>query len=177
MHPSDDRVLAPFVPSSDALCAAALEAVSANRSDTVLDLGSGTGNLLVAAVSAFAVARVIGYELDAGRRITTLNRLDRLTPCRQFTFAIRGEDANLARPEDLREATIVFVYLLTVSNERLRPMLEAYLRPGSRVISHDFPFVQWQEDKCLDFDKDLYQHRIWVYTMGPALLKHSVNHI
>ena len=67
---------------------------------------------------------------------------------------------------DLSKATVVTVYLLSSSNEQLRPKLEKELQPGSRVISHDFQFKGWTPTATEEVNGSGRTHRIYLYKMG-----------
>ncbi len=67
---------------------------------------------------------------------------------------------------DLHDADVVTLYLLTSSNERLRPVLEAQLKPGARVVSHDFEIRGWKPDQTDKMLVDGRPHMIYVYKMN-----------
>ena len=104
----------------------------------VYDLGSGDGRIVIAAAQKYQ-AHAVGVELrgdlckSTQARIAALGLADRIT-------LIHG---NLLKV-DLSPADVVTLYLLTSSNERLRPNLEKYLKPGARVVSNDFEIRGWK---------------------------------
>ena len=67
---------------------------------------------------------------------------------------------------DLRPATVVTLYLLTSSNERLKPNLEKYLKPGVRVVSNDYPIRGWKESRLVMVRTGSAEHRIYLYKIG-----------
>lgn len=111
--------------------------------DTVYDLGSGDGRLVIAAAQRFG-ARGVGVEIDAklvqDSREAALRAgvADRVTFLWQDLFQT-----------DIRPATAVTLYLLPEVNLRLRPRLLAELRPGTPVVSHDFDMGDWTPDRTL----------------------------
>ena len=67
---------------------------------------------------------------------------------------------------DLSPATVVTMCFLTNSNERLRPNLEKYLKPGSRVVSNEFPIKGWKPPAVVHVKTGNMEHTIYVYEMG-----------
>ena len=68
---------------------------------------------------------------------------------------------------DLRPADVVTIYLLTASNELLRPNLERDLKPGARVVSHDFEIRGWKPSAVEKLEAEGRPRTIYVYEMGP----------
>jgi hypothetical protein len=67
---------------------------------------------------------------------------------------------------DLSPADVVTMYFLTGSNERLRPALEKYLKPGARVVSNQFPIKGWKPAEVVHVKDGSMEHTIYVYAMG-----------
>jgi ribosomal protein L11 methylase PrmA len=123
---------------------AMLEAAKVGPGDVVYDLGCGDGRIVVAAASRYG-ARGVGVDLDPERiREATDNAAragvtDRVTFLRQDLFAT-----------DVRAATVVALYLSPEINLRLRDTLRRDLRPGSRVVSHQFDMGDWLPERALE---------------------------
>ncbi|MBW2523590.1 MAG: class I SAM-dependent methyltransferase [Deltaproteobacteria bacterium] len=106
--------------------------------DVVFDLGCGDGRIVIRAAQQRG-ARGVGIDLDeklvaaAGRRAREAGVADRVK--------FRAQDATKA---DFSTATVVTLYLLPESNALLRPLLDEQLRPGARVISHDYTIEGWR---------------------------------
>jgi SAM-dependent methyltransferase len=132
---------APFVPTPLLVVEKMLELAQVDKHDTVYDLGSGDGRIVIMAAEKFE-ARAVGVELDdelfkqSSARIAQLGLEKRAKILHANLF-----DTNL------RHATVVTLYLLTIVNERLRPKLEKELRPGARIVSHDFQVPGWKPEK------------------------------
>jgi SAM-dependent methyltransferase len=109
--------------------------------DVVYDLGSGDGRLVIAAAREFG-ARAVGVEIDAPlvqtsrEHARTSGVADRATFLWQDLFVT-----------DLQPATVVAIYLRDDVNLKLRPKLLSELRPGSRLVSHDFGMGDWEPDR------------------------------
>jgi ribosomal protein L11 methylase PrmA len=120
--------------------------------DTLYDLGAGTGALVFRAVRLYGV-RAVGVEVEPIR--VAILRLRRAFFPRRDRVTIRwGNLFDL----DFREATVVAAFLWPGAMERLRPKLEAELRPGARVVSHCHEIPGWVAAKY-DRATDVYLYR------------------
>jgi ribosomal protein L11 methylase PrmA len=133
-----------YVPTPQDVVEDMLRLADVRKGDVLYDLGSGDGRIPVTAAKKYGV-RAIGIDIDPDR-IKEANanaRRNRVTKLVQF------------RQQDLfetsfREATVVTLYLLPDLNLKLRPRLLAQLRPGARVVSHQFDMGDWKPDKTLE---------------------------
>jgi SAM-dependent methyltransferase len=130
--------LAPFVPSPMKVVEEMLKLAGANKSDRVYDLGSGDGRIVIMAAEKFG-AQSVGIELDETLVAQSRARIKEL----KLEDRARILHGNIYEA-DLSKATVVTLYLLTSVNERLKPILEKRLRPGTRVVSHDFQVPGWE---------------------------------
>ncbi|MBL8178879.1 MAG: class I SAM-dependent methyltransferase [Bryobacterales bacterium] len=151
------KSLAPFVPSPQNIVEKMLEAAQLKPGETVFDLGCGDGRVLVTAARQFR-AKAVGIELSPkiaqmARDIIKQQKLD------GDASVIEG---NLLEV-DLSKADVVTLYLLTESNSRLRPNLEKYLKPGARVVSHDFEIKGWKPVRVEEVQAHRRSHKIYVY--------------
>ena len=135
-----------FVPTPEEVVEAMLRLAEFGPNDIVYDLGSGDGRIPIAAARRFG-ARGVGIDLDpklvaqAARTAGEAGVGDRVTFVEADIF-----DA------DISNATVVTLYLLTSINERLRPKLLKELRPGTRVVSHQFRMGDWQPEREIVVD-------------------------
>jgi len=109
--------------------------------DVVYDLGSGDGRIPIAAARDHG-ARGVGIELDA--RLVALARCNARAAGVDKRVEFREQDLFKA---DLREATVVTLFLLPEMNRQLKAKLLAELKPGSRVVSHRFDLGDWLPDR------------------------------
>ena len=128
----------PFVPTPDEVVAGMLALAGVRAGDVVYDLGCGDGRIVIAAARRRGV-RAVGIDIDP-RRIAEAEAGARRAGVADRTRFVRQDlfDA------DLREATVVTLYLLPSLNVRLRPKLLAELAPGTRVVSHGFDMGDWK---------------------------------
>jgi precorrin-6B methylase 2 len=134
-----------FVPTRELVIEAMLKAANVTPNDVVYDLGCGDGRIVVAA--AKLGARAVGIDIDP-QRIKEANEnaaKNGVTDKVQF----RQEDLFEA---DIREATVVTLYLLPSLNVKLRPRLMEQLRPGTRIVSHDFDMGDWAPEQTISVD-------------------------
>jgi len=134
-----------------------LGAVTAD--DVVYDLGSGDGRIVISAARDRG-ARGVGFEIDPALVAQAVERARRLGLADRVTF--RQDDLFQA---DLREATVVTLYLSPGLNHRLRPKLLSELRPGSRVVSHSFDMGDWAPTQTLQVTSNEGTHTIYLWVV------------
>jgi SAM-dependent methyltransferase len=140
----------PYIPSTRSNVDEMLRLADVKPSDVVFDLGSGDGRIVIAAAKEWG-ARGVGIEIDP--ELVKLSAANAAQAGVADRAVFRQGDVLKA---DLREATVVTIYLLTSLVERLQPRLYAELRPGTRVIAHDYPFAGWQPDRKVNISKTYY---------------------
>lgn len=154
---TDPKVLAPFVRTDPSIIDAALDLAGVGPGDTFFDLGCGEGDVLVSA--AKRGAKVVGIELSPERVLMSKAALVR--------HNLAGEVLEQAIQEtSLISASCVFVYLLTTSNTKIRSILMRDLKPGARIISHDFPFQGWTPERVIDVSDGDRDHQVYLYIHG-----------
>ena len=121
-----------FVPSPDSVVDAMLKLARVTAADVVYDLGSGDGRIPITAAQAYG-ARGVGIEIDPIRIREANDNLKKAGVGDRVRFV--QQDLFEA---DIREATVVTLFLLTRLNQQLMPKLKRELRPGTRVVSHQF---------------------------------------
>jgi SAM-dependent methyltransferase len=127
----------PYVQTPAEVVTEMLRLAGVNGNDLVYDLGSGDGRLVIAAARDFG-ARGVGIEIDPRLVAQSAESARRAGVADRVSF--RAGDLF---DTDLSDATVVTLYLSPELNLRLRPKLLHELRPGSRIVSHDFPMDDW----------------------------------
>ena len=145
-----------WLPTPDAMVTRMLQAAKTTRDDVVYDLGAGDGKIPIAAAKAFG-ARAVGIEYDRDLAALARRNAERAGVADRVTI-VQGDIFN----EDFTRATVVTLYLLASANARLRPTLMQQLRPGSRIVSHNFPIGDW-EPNVVDNFTDLGGRRRTLY--------------
>jgi SAM-dependent methyltransferase len=129
-----------YVPTSHETVAAMLRIGEVRAGDVVYDLGSGDGRIPIAAAKRFG-ARGLGVDVNPVRIEEA--RANAKAAGVEHLVEFRREDLFQT---DLREATVITLYLLPELNERLKPRLLA-LKPGTRIVSHAWDMGDWKPEK------------------------------
>jgi SAM-dependent methyltransferase len=131
----------PYVTTPDSVTAAMLELAAVKAGDHVIDLGSGDGRIVIAA--ALRGATGLGVEIDPGLVAESIANAGRAGVAGRARFL----EQDLFKT-DLAPATVVTMYLLPEVNLQLRPAILA-LRPGTRIVSHDWDMGDWKPDRSV----------------------------
>jgi predicted RNA methylase len=153
--------IAPFVPSPVQVIEFMFKLAGLKAGEVLFDLGAGDGRTVILAAKSFG-ARAVGVELREDLAKKALNTIhesglsDRVTIVNGDMFSV-----------NLTSADVIFLYLTTSANEKIRPKLEADLRKGVRVVSHDYEIVGWRplrvENYCENPKLGYPSHTIYLY--------------
>jgi hypothetical protein len=136
----------PYVQTPQNVVDKMLEVAKVNADDYVIDLGSGDGRMIITAARRYG-ARGFGVDLDK-RLVTLSNRL-----AAKAGVADRAQFfARDLYETDVSPASVVTIYLLPEVNLMVRPKLLSTLKPGTRVVSHDYDFGEWPPDLTFTMD-------------------------
>ncbi len=159
--PKDDIVVI-YVPTPDEVVDKMAELAEIGKDDVVFDLGCGDGRMVCRAVARHRAKRGVGIDIDP----------ERVTDSKATAAKYKVEDSvafrqgDILKPiEDLAQATVVMLYMGDDIGERLSPILRATLKPGSRVVSHQFSLGDWKPDKSITVqggDMIDYELHLWV---------------
>src|SRR5215470_17646726 len=139
----------PFVPTRQEVVEQMLRLAEVKPEDVVYDLGCGDGRIVVTAAQKFG-ARGVGVDIDPQRVAEANANAKRAGVEKRVAFKL--DDLFQA---DIHEATVVTLYLLPDVNLRLKPKLLRDLKPGTRVVSHDFNMGDdWQPEKTVRVGSD-----------------------
>ena len=144
--PEEYKSSIPYVPTPQSVVDAMLKLADVGKDDVIYDLGSGDGRIPVTAAQRYG-ARGIGIEIDpelvqeANQNAKTAGVSDRVQFRQQDLFQT-----------DMSEATVVTLYLLTENNLKLRPKLLQELKPGTRIVSHNYGMGDWKPDRVEQVD-------------------------
>lgn len=153
--------LAPFVPTPQDVVEKMLNMAQVSAKDVVYDLGSGDGRLVITAAKSFG-ARGVGIDIDPAR--IAESRANAKTAGVEHLVEFRQQDA---LSTDLSQATVVTLYLLSSSNVKLRPRLLQQLKPGARIVSHQFGMGDWAPDKVETFtDANGTSRTLYLWTVA-----------
>jgi SAM-dependent methyltransferase len=151
----------PYVPTPQTVVDEMLKLGNITKNDVLYDLGCGDGRIVITAAQKFGV-RGVGVDIDP-ERIKESNAnakkagvTDRVKFLRQDLFKT-----------DFGEATVMTLYLLPEVNVKLRPRLLKELKPGTRIVSHDFDMGDWKPDKTVQVHSPDQEHTLF-YWVIPA---------
>jgi ubiquinone/menaquinone biosynthesis C-methylase UbiE len=138
-----------------------LKLADVKKSDTVYDLGSGDGRIVIAAAKIYG-ARGVGIDIDPRRIRESQNKAKKAGVER----LVRFEEKDLFKA-DIHEATVVTLFLLSTLNYQLRPKLLQDLQPGTRIVSNTFSMGDWPPDKEVTVEtsrkNDLLSRKLYLW--------------
>jgi protein-L-isoaspartate O-methyltransferase len=137
------KKIVPYVPTDQDVVAKMLELAEVKKGDVVYDLGSGDGRIVITAAKKYGV-KAIGFEIDPQRIKESRENIRKAGVGK--LVEIRQQDILTV---DVSGASVVTMYLLPEVNLKLRPTLLKQLKPGSRVVSHDFDMGDWAPEKTV----------------------------
>jgi hypothetical protein len=138
----------PYVPTPQTVVDAMLDLARVGPADFVIDLGSGDGRIVLSSATRHK-ASGMGVDIDgelvdlANASARRLGIAERVRFVQQDVFAT-----------DISRATVLTLYLLPGMMEALRPKLLKELKPGTRIVSHDFDFGEWKPDRTIEVKTD-----------------------
>ncbi len=157
---SDAEDLAPYVPTPQAVVDEMLRVAGVTETDVIYDLGCGDGRFIITAAKRYG-ARGVGIDIDKQRIAESVTNAREAGVEHLVKFI--EMDATKA---DVSEATVVTLYLLPESNALLRPQFEAQLKPGTRVVCHNYTMPGWEDKETASLtitDENGEEHSIFAY--------------
>jgi SAM-dependent methyltransferase len=143
---ADDARVAPYADTPSSVVEAMLSMARVGPADMVVDLGSGDGRLVIAAVRTFGARGALGVDINEAFVAHARGKAAEAGVADRARFEVRDLFTT-----DVSGATVVTVYLFPAAMPRLRDKLRAELAPGTRVVVHDFPFPGWAADRIARF--------------------------
>jgi hypothetical protein len=137
----------PYVPTPWVIVDEILKLGGVGPNDFVVDLGSGDGRLVLTAVTRYKARGGFGVDIEAPLVEGANERARKEGVANRVRFHVRD-----LFETNVSEASVVTLYLLPTSVPKLEPKLLAELAPGSRVVSHDYPFPDWPHDRYVKLD-------------------------
>lgn len=149
-----------YVPTPHDVVAKMLELAQVSKTDIVYDLGCGDGRIVVSAAKQFG-CRGVGFDINPVRVAESVENVRK----NRVASLVQIKEADIFA-QDLRPASVVTLYLLPQLNVRLIPQLEK-LKPGSRIVSHDFDMEGVKPDRVVTVNsqEDGVEHHIYLWTV------------
>lgn len=158
----------PYVPTPNEVVTQMLQIANVKKGDVLYDLGSGDGRIVITAAQKYGT-RGVGIDINP-ERISEANANARAA---KVTDLVQFRQQDLFKT-DLSEATVVTLYLLPDINVKLRPQLFRQLKPGTRIVSHDFDMGEWKPERVVQVQGPNRQHTVYYWVVPktiPANLK------
>jgi protein-L-isoaspartate O-methyltransferase len=157
-QPSTEK-LAPYYPTPELVVEKMLSLAGTKAGEKMFDLGSGDGRIVIMAAEKFK-ADATGIEFDKDLYQQSSDRIKKLGLASRARI-IHGDILK----QDYSSADVITVYLLPLSNDKVRPILDKQLKKGTRIVAHDFEFSDWTPIKTFDIDDDGEgrSHRLYLY--------------
>ena len=160
LKPLDREPEVPYVPTHDMIVAEMRKVAKVGKNDVLYDLGSGDGRIPITAAKKFGT-RGVGVDIDPARVTEARANAVKAGVADKVTF--KQQDLF---ETDIKEATVVTLYLLPEVNLRLRPKLLADLKPGTRIVSHNYDMGDWKPLQTLTV-KVPEEHTIYYWVVPP----------
>ena len=151
--------LAPYYPTPETIVERMLELGELKAGEKMFDLGSGDGRIVIMAARKYH-ADATGVELDNDLVIQSTAKIKQLG-LQQTAHIINGDILK----QNYSSANLITVYLLPESNIKVRPILEAQLKKGTRIVAHDFEIGGWTPLKTVTIpdDGEGRSHTLFLY--------------
>ena len=149
----------PYVPTPDAVVAEMLKAANVTKNDVLYDLGSGDGRIVITAAQRFG-ARGVGIDLDPIR----VKEAEDNAKAAGVTDKVRFMTGDIF-DADIRQATVVTMYLLPDVNMKLRPKLLSDLKPGTRIVSHNYDLGDWKPKSHTSLEVSGTRHDVYFWVV------------
>ena len=151
--------LAPYYPTPETIVEKMLQMGGLKAGEKMFDLGSGDGRIVIMAAQRFH-ADATGIEFDDDLWRQSSERIKSLG-LQKTARIIHGDILK----QDFSSADLVTVYLLPVSNEKIRPLLEKQLKKGTRLVAHDFGIAGWtaEKEEHIEDDGEGRSHTLYLY--------------
>jgi uncharacterized protein (TIGR03000 family) len=160
-----DKVFCRWIPTPDDVVDQMCELAKVGPNDVVLDPGCGDAVILLRAVQNFRAKRARGIDIDT--KLVQVAQKNVATAGWKDKVAIKEGDALQMTAEDLKDVTVVALYMGDELNNRMRPLLWQHLPVGARVVSHRFLMGDWAPDQSITVkgaDGDDYLLHLWTIT-------------
>jgi SAM-dependent methyltransferase len=141
-----ERTGGPYVPTPQVVVDAMLDFAEVGARDFVVDLGSGDGRIVLTAAQRYN-ARGMGFDIDP----ELVQQSNAEAAKRGIAERVRFVQQDVLQAK-IDEATVVTLYLLPAMMQNLQAKFIRELKPGTRIVSHDFPFGEWKPDREVSVD-------------------------
>lgn len=149
----------PYVPTPNEVVVRMLELAKVQKDDVLYDLGSGDGRIVITAAQKYGT-RGTGIDINPER----IREANANAQKAGVTDKVQFRQQDLFKT-DLSDATVVTLYLLPDINVKLRPQLFRQLKPGTRIVSHDFDMGEWKPERVVQVQGPNRQHTLYYWVV------------
>jgi uncharacterized protein (TIGR03000 family) len=160
-HPDD--IVVRFVPTPDDIVDEMSKLAKIGKDDVVWDLGCGDAVMLIRPIQKFGAKLGVGVEYDP--KVMEIAKENVKKAKLEDKIIIKQGDMLKVTEKDMADATVVLLYIGDDLGERVSPVLQRALKPGSRVVSHRFSLGDWKPSKSITIkgkDGDDYDLHLWI---------------
>jgi len=136
-----------YVPTEQVVVEKMLQMAKVTKADVVYDLGCGDGRIVITAAKKYG-AKGVGVDIDPPRIRESLANLKKAGVAEGLVDFRQGDALKV---KDLEKATVIMLYMLPEFMEKLEPQIKKRLKPGTRIVAHDYPFSM-TPDETVEFD-------------------------
>ena len=148
VHGQDVKCRIIYVPSEQVVVEKMLQMAKVKKDDVVYDLGCGDGRIVITAAKKYG-AKGVGVDIDADRIKDSQENLKKAGLTEKH---VEFREGDALKVKDLENASVVMLYMLPEFMEKLEPQLKKRLKPGTRIVAHDYPFPNMEPDEVVEFD-------------------------
>jgi ubiquinone/menaquinone biosynthesis C-methylase UbiE len=159
--PGDIKCRIIYVPTPQAVVEKMLDMAKVTDKDHVFDLGCGDGRVVATAAKKFK-AKGVGVDIDPAR-IKDSHKTIKDMQVDEKMVEIRQGDA--LKVKDLDKASVIILYMLPEFMEKLEKQVLEKLKPGSRIVAHDYPFPNWKADQVVEYKGPEREHTLYMWTV------------
>lgn len=150
-----------YVPTPETVVKKMLDMAKVGKDDIVFDLGCGDGRICCMAARDFG-AKAVGVDIDPARIKDCMETMKTYKVTKD-QVDIRQGDA--LKVKDLERATVIMFYMLPEFMEKLEPQVLKRLKPGTRLVAHDFGFPNMKPEATVEFQGPEREHTLYLWTI------------
>lgn len=149
-----------YVPTEETVVEKMFEMAKVGKSDIVYDLGCGDGRIVCLAAKKFG-AKGVGVDIDPERIKDCMDTMKKYGVTKDLVDIRQGDALKV---KDLDKASVIMLYMLPEFMEKLEPQL-AKLKPGTRIVAHDYPFPNTKADQIVEYKGPRRDHTLYMWTL------------
>ncbi len=136
-----------YVPTEQVVVEKMLEMAKIKKDDIVFDLGCGDGRIVCTAAKKYG-CKGVGVDIDPARIKDSLETMRKFEVTKELVDIRQGDALKV---KDLEKASVIMLYMLPEFMEKLEPQMKGRLKPGTRIVAHDYPFPNMEPDQVVEF--------------------------